>query len=234
MVGDDDWDVEERALATLDRLGLDGIGLDRGVGELSGGEGVLLGLAAELLRRARRAAARRADQQPRPVRAATAVRRGRGVPRCAAGGQPRPRAARPGRPDRRPARRRPSPGTAATSPRTRRRSRSSRRRRSGRSAPPSRDLRRQQRELAEARIKLDRRRRYGQKMWDTKREPKIIMGAKKRAAQVAAGKHRNLHLDARRPPGTRWPMPRRWSATTTRSGSTCRTPRCPPAGWCCG
>src|SRR6266545_5484231 len=50
VVGDD-WDVEERALATLGKLGLDGIGLDRSVGELSGGEAVLLGLAGELLRR---------------------------------------------------------------------------------------------------------------------------------------------------------------------------------------
>jgi ATPase subunit of ABC transporter with duplicated ATPase domains len=57
------------------------------------------------------------------------------------------------------------------------------------------DVQRQQRELREARIKLDRRRRYGQKMWDTKREPKIIMGARKRQAEVAAGKHRGMHLD---------------------------------------
>ena len=47
----DDWDVEEHARATLDRLGLDHIGLDRRVGELSGGEAVLLGLAAQFLRR---------------------------------------------------------------------------------------------------------------------------------------------------------------------------------------
>ena len=47
----DDWDVEERALATLDQLGLGRIGLDRTVGELSGGEGVLLRLAALLIAR---------------------------------------------------------------------------------------------------------------------------------------------------------------------------------------
>ncbi|MCX5213766.1 ATP-binding cassette domain-containing protein [Kitasatospora sp. NBC_00240] len=46
-----DWDVEERARATLDRLGLDRLGLDRTTGELSGGEAVLLRLAALLLRR---------------------------------------------------------------------------------------------------------------------------------------------------------------------------------------
>ncbi|MFE7468647.1 ABC-F family ATP-binding cassette domain-containing protein [Streptomyces sp. NPDC057499] len=47
----EDWDVEERALATLGSLGLDGVGLDRTVGELSGGETVLLRLAALLLER---------------------------------------------------------------------------------------------------------------------------------------------------------------------------------------
>jgi ATPase subunit of ABC transporter with duplicated ATPase domains len=47
----DDWDVEERALATLGSLGLGGLGLDRTVGEMSGGETVLLRLAALLLER---------------------------------------------------------------------------------------------------------------------------------------------------------------------------------------
>ncbi|MFE7560936.1 ABC-F family ATP-binding cassette domain-containing protein [Kitasatospora sp. NPDC057500] len=47
----DDWDVEERARALLDRLGLQRLGLDRTTGELSGGEAVLLRLAALLLRR---------------------------------------------------------------------------------------------------------------------------------------------------------------------------------------
>ncbi|CAM5612952.1 UvrABC system protein A [Streptomyces violaceorubidus] len=47
----DDWDVEERALATLGGLGLGHVGLDRTVGEVSGGESVLLRLAALLLRR---------------------------------------------------------------------------------------------------------------------------------------------------------------------------------------
>ncbi|MFI7008566.1 ATP-binding cassette domain-containing protein, partial [Streptomyces sp. NPDC050145] len=47
VVGDD-WDVEERATATLSQLGLGHIGLDRTVGEVSGGESVLLRLAALL------------------------------------------------------------------------------------------------------------------------------------------------------------------------------------------
>ncbi len=56
------------------------------------------------------------------------------------------------------------------------------------------DVRKQSRELVEARIKLDRRQRYGQKMFEQKREPKIVMGERKRQAQVSAGKLRNNHL----------------------------------------
>ncbi|WP_344831255.1 ABC-F family ATP-binding cassette domain-containing protein [Actinocorallia longicatena] len=55
------------------------------------------------------------------------------------------------------------------------------------------DVRRQTRELTEARTKLDRRLRFGQKKFDTKREPKVIMNARRREAQVSAGKYRNLH-----------------------------------------
>ena len=47
----DDWDVEERALATLGSLGLGEVELDRTVGQMSGGETVLLRLAALLLER---------------------------------------------------------------------------------------------------------------------------------------------------------------------------------------
>jgi ATPase subunit of ABC transporter with duplicated ATPase domains len=47
----DQWDVEERALAELDRLGLSPTVLDRRLGELSGGEVVRLALTRLLLRR---------------------------------------------------------------------------------------------------------------------------------------------------------------------------------------
>jgi ATPase subunit of ABC transporter with duplicated ATPase domains len=47
----DDWDVEERARAWLDRLGLAGLGLDDRVERLSGGETILAALAALFLRR---------------------------------------------------------------------------------------------------------------------------------------------------------------------------------------
>jgi len=47
----DDWAVEERARAQLDRLGLHHVDLDRPVAGLSGGECTLLGLAGRLLSR---------------------------------------------------------------------------------------------------------------------------------------------------------------------------------------
>ncbi|MGC9405100.1 ABC-F family ATP-binding cassette domain-containing protein [Streptomyces sp. DZ1-3] len=47
----DDWDVEERSRAQLDRLGLAGLALDRSLATLSGGQAVSLGLAAQLLKR---------------------------------------------------------------------------------------------------------------------------------------------------------------------------------------
>jgi ATPase subunit of ABC transporter with duplicated ATPase domains len=46
-----DWDIEERARAQLDRLGLGDVTLDRPLGTLSGGQVVSLGLAAQLLKR---------------------------------------------------------------------------------------------------------------------------------------------------------------------------------------
>ncbi|WP_433120014.1 ribosomal protection-like ABC-F family protein [Micromonospora sp. CA-246542] len=47
----DDWDIEERTRAELDRLGLGDLSLDRPLHTLSGGQVVSLGLAAQLLRR---------------------------------------------------------------------------------------------------------------------------------------------------------------------------------------
>ncbi len=47
----DDWDIEERAREWLARLGLSHVGLDDPVGRLSGGETVLTALSALLLRR---------------------------------------------------------------------------------------------------------------------------------------------------------------------------------------
>ncbi|MGC5019553.1 ribosomal protection-like ABC-F family protein [Micromonospora sp. DT47] len=47
----DDWDIEERSRAELDRLGLGELSLDRRLHTLSGGQVISLGLAAQLLRR---------------------------------------------------------------------------------------------------------------------------------------------------------------------------------------
>jgi ATPase subunit of ABC transporter with duplicated ATPase domains len=58
-----------------------------------------------------------------------------------------------------------------------------------------RDVRRQARELVEARTKLDRRKRYGRKMQESKREPKIVMGMRRMQAEESAGKLRNTHLE---------------------------------------
>ncbi|WP_030904594.1 ABC-F family ATP-binding cassette domain-containing protein [Streptomyces sp. NRRL F-5126] len=47
----DDWDIEERTRAQLDRLGLGSLAFGRGLDTLSGGQIVSLGLAAQLLKR---------------------------------------------------------------------------------------------------------------------------------------------------------------------------------------
>ncbi|KIH98716.1 ABC transporter [Streptomonospora alba] len=52
------------------------------------------------------------------------------------------------------------------------------------------DVRKEKRQLIEARTKLDRRARYGRKMNESKREPKVVMNQRKRDAQVSAAKHR--------------------------------------------
>lgn len=48
----DDWDVEERARALLDEIGLAAVDLDRPVGAMSGGEAMLTAIAGVRLRRA--------------------------------------------------------------------------------------------------------------------------------------------------------------------------------------
>ncbi|NUK11601.1 ABC-F family ATP-binding cassette domain-containing protein [Streptomyces lunaelactis] len=190
----DDWDVEERALAALDQLGLGHIGLDRTIGEVSGGEGVLLRLAALLLARpgvllldeptnnldlyARR---RLYDAVAAWSGVMVVVSHDRellelvdqiadlrdGEVHWYGGSFSAYEEALAVEQD------------AAE--------------RMVRVAEA--DVQRQKRELADAQIKLARRKRYGQKMSDTKREPKIVMGARKRAAQESAGKHRIMHTE---------------------------------------
>ncbi|MGW7263969.1 ABC-F family ATP-binding cassette domain-containing protein [Streptomyces sp. NPDC054842] len=188
----DDWDVEERAEAVLGELGLGRIGLDRTVGELSGGESVLLRLAALLLRRPDvlllDEPTNNLDLYARR-RLYAAVEAWSGVMVVVShdrelldlvdqiaelhsgevtwyGGN----------------------FTAYEEALAAEQEAAERMMRVAES-----DLRRQKRELSDAQVKLARRRRYGQKMYEQKREPKIVMGARRRAAQESAGKHRILH-----------------------------------------
>ncbi|MEU5081651.1 MULTISPECIES: ABC-F family ATP-binding cassette domain-containing protein [Streptomyces] len=188
----DDWDVEERALATLGELGLGHLGLDRTVGEVSGGESVLLRLAALLLRRpgillldeptnnldlyARRRLHQAVTAWPGVLVVVSHDRelldlvdqiadlRAGEVTWYGGNFSAYEKA------------------LAVEQEAAERMLRVA-----------GADVRRQKRELSDAHMKLARRKRYGQKMYDSKREPKIVMGARKRAAQESAGKHRILH-----------------------------------------
>ncbi|MFD1830717.1 ABC-F family ATP-binding cassette domain-containing protein [Streptomyces desertarenae] len=188
----DDWDVEERARAALDRLGLEHIGLDRTIGEVSGGEAVLLRLAALLLARpeillldeptnnldiSARERLYDAVRSWNGVLVVVSHDRGllRHVDRIA---------------DLRDGEVRWYGGTIddyeeALSVEQEAAERMVR--------VAEADLRRQKRELAEAHEKLAKRVRYGNKMYATKREPRIVMRSRKRTAQEAAGKHRIMH-----------------------------------------
>ncbi|MEU3103314.1 ABC-F family ATP-binding cassette domain-containing protein [Streptomyces griseoflavus] len=188
----DDWDVEERALATLGELGLGHIGLDRTAGEVSGGESVLLRLAALLLRRpdvllldeptnnldlyARRRLYAAVADWPGVMVVVSHDRelldlvdqiadlRAGGITWYGGNYSAYEEA------------------LAVEQEAAERMVRVA-----------EADLRKQKRELVDAQVKLARRKRYGQKMFEQKREPKIVMGARKRAAQVSAGKHRIMH-----------------------------------------
>ncbi|MFE9477248.1 ABC-F family ATP-binding cassette domain-containing protein [Streptomyces spororaveus] len=190
----DDWDVEERALATLDQLGLARIGLDRTVGELSGGESVLLRLAALLLARPDvlllDEPTNNLDLRAR-ARLYAAVESWSGVMLLVS--HDRELLERVDQiADLRDGEVRWYGGNftdyedmlAAEQESAERMVRVA-----------EADVQRQKRELADAQVKLARRKRYGQKMHDSKREPKIVMGARKRAAQESAGKHRIMHTE---------------------------------------
>ncbi|QFZ73263.1 ATP-binding cassette domain-containing protein [Streptomyces fagopyri] len=188
----DDWDVEERALAMLGELGLGHVELDRTIGEVSGGESVLLRLAALLLRRPDvlllDEPTNNLDLYARR-RLYAAVEAWSGVMVVVShdrelldlvdnvadlragevtwfGGNF-------------------SAYEEALAEEQEAAERMVR--------VAGADLRKQKRELVDAQVKLARRKRYGQKMNDQKREPKIVMGARKRAAQESAGKHRIMH-----------------------------------------
>ncbi|MEV7324851.1 ABC-F family ATP-binding cassette domain-containing protein [Streptomyces sp. NPDC093970] len=188
----DDWDVEERALVTLGELGLGHIGLDRTVGEVSGGESVLLRLAALLLERpdvllldeptnnldlyARRRLYAAVASWPGLLIVVSHDRELLDLVDQIAdlragevtwyGGNF-------------------SAYEEALAVEQEAAERMVR--------VAEADVRKQKRELSDAQVKLARRKRYGQKMYEQKREPKIVMGARRRAAQESAGKHRIMH-----------------------------------------
>ncbi|MFF9040674.1 ABC-F family ATP-binding cassette domain-containing protein [Streptomyces sp. NPDC014892] len=188
----DDWDVEERALATLGQLGLGHVDLDRTIGEVSGGESVLLRLAALLLRRPDvlllDEPTNNLDLYARR-RLYDAVEAWSGVMVVVShdrelldlvdqiadlhsgevtwyGGN----------------------FSAYEDALATEQEAAERMVRVAES-----DLKKQKRELVDAQVKLARRKRFGQKMQEQKRVPKIVAHARKRAAQESAGKHRILH-----------------------------------------
>ncbi|AVV45749.1 ABC-F family ATP-binding cassette domain-containing protein [Streptomyces sp. ID05-04B] len=188
----DDWDVEERALATLGELGLGHVDLDRTTGEVSGGESVLLRLAALLLRRPDvlllDEPTNNLDLYARR-RLYTAVASWPGV--LVVVSHDRELLDLVGQIADLRAGEITWYGGNFTAYEEALATEQEAAERMVRVAEA--DLRKQKRELADAQVKLARRKRYGQKMWDSKREPKIVMGARKRAAQESAGKHRIMH-----------------------------------------
>ncbi|WMX44165.1 ABC-F family ATP-binding cassette domain-containing protein [Streptomyces roseicoloratus] len=190
----DDWDVEERALAVLDQLGLGGIGLDRTIGEISGGESVLLRLAALLLARPevllldeptnnldRHARRRLYEAMDAWSGVLVVVSHDRellervdqiadlrdGEVTWYGGAWSDYRAA-----------------LAAEQEAAERMVRVA-----------EADVQRQKRELQDAQSKLARRKRYAQKSYENKVVPRIVANNRRAAAEVSSGKHRALHAD---------------------------------------
>ncbi|MET7664438.1 ABC-F family ATP-binding cassette domain-containing protein [Streptomyces sp. NPDC005463] len=191
----DDWDVEERALATLGSLGLADVELDRTVGQLSGGESTLLRLAALLLERpdvllldeptnnldvfARRRLYEAVDSWRSGVLLVVSHDREllERVDRIAElrsgsvnwyGG-----------------------GWSAYEEAL-----ATQQEAAGRMLRAAEaDVRRQKRELEETQIKVARRARHSKKMDAQRKAPRIVAGEKKRSAQESGDKLRGLHED---------------------------------------
>ncbi|TDD50744.1 ABC-F family ATP-binding cassette domain-containing protein [Saccharopolyspora elongata] len=188
----DDWDVEERAAAMLAGLGLGHIGLDRTIGEVSSGESVLLRLAALLLTRPDvlllDEPTNNLDLHARR-RLYEAVENWSGVLVVVSHDRELLQ-----RVDQIADLRDGEIGWYGGNLAAYEEALAVEQEAAQRMVRVAEtDLRRQKRELADAHIKLARRKRYGQKMWDTKREPKVVMSERKRQAQVSAGKHRIMH-----------------------------------------
>ncbi|MEW9552744.1 ABC-F family ATP-binding cassette domain-containing protein [Nonomuraea sp. NPDC050783] len=190
----DDWDVEERARAELDRLGLARVGLDRTVGTLSGGETVMVALAAQLLKRPEvlllDEPTNNLDLDARE-RLCAAVSAWPGVlvvvshdrallelvdqiAELRDGGVRFYGGNLTAYEEQVAAEREAALRTVRTA---------------------EGEVRRQQRELVEARVRIDRNVRAGKKAAANNRAPKIVANGLKRKAQVTAGKQRTLHQE---------------------------------------
>ncbi|MEV4016310.1 ABC-F family ATP-binding cassette domain-containing protein [Nonomuraea angiospora] len=193
VVGDD-WDVEERARAELDRLGLDHVGLDRTVGTLSGGETIMVALAAQLLKRPEvlllDEPTNNLDLDARE-RLYAAVAAWPGVLVVVSHDRAllelvdqiaelRDGAVR-------------MYGGNLSAYEEQIAAEQEAAQRMVRTAEG--EIRRQQRELIETRTRIDRSRRVGRKAFENKKAPKIVANALKRKAQVTAGKQRNLAIE---------------------------------------
>jgi len=190
----DDWDAEERARAELDRLGLGHVGLDRPLGTLSGGEAVMVGLAAQFLRRPRvlllDEPTNNLDLDARH-RLYDAVAAWRGVMVLVS--HDRALLDRVDQiADLSRGRIRMFGGNLSAYEEALAAEREAAERELRNAGA---EVRRQRRELIEAETRIARRSRYGAKMYANKREPKIVMNARKREAQVSASRLRALHQD---------------------------------------
>ncbi|MDT0344332.1 ABC-F family ATP-binding cassette domain-containing protein [Streptomyces litchfieldiae] len=191
VVGED-WGIEERTRATLDQLGLSHIGLDRTVGQVSGGETVLLRLAALLLRKPEvlllDEPTNNLDRDAR-TRLYAAVAAWQGV--LVVVSHDRELLDRVDNiADLRAGDVRWFGGTLTEYEETLAVEQEAAER-MVRSAEA--DVRRQKRELIEAHDKLAGRQRFAQKAFENKREPRAVMRVRKRTAQESAGKYRLLH-----------------------------------------
>ncbi|WP_411083337.1 ATP-binding cassette domain-containing protein [Streptomyces sp. cmx-18-6] len=191
----DDWDVEERALATLGALGLGSIELDRTVGRLSGGETVLLRLAALLLERpdvllldeptnnldlfARRRLYEAVDSWRTGILIVVShdqdlLERVDRIAELRSG----------------------SVSWYGGSWSDYQEALATQQEAAGRTLRSAEaDVRRQQRELEETRVKVARRRRHDKKLDAQRRAPRIVAGERKRSAQESGDRLRGLHED---------------------------------------
>ncbi|NBE99984.1 ABC-F family ATP-binding cassette domain-containing protein [Nonomuraea sp. KC401] len=190
----DDWDVEERARAELDRLGLGHIGLDRTVGTLSGGETVMVALAAQLLKRPDvlllDEPTNNLDLEARR-RLYAAVSAWQGVLLLVSHDRALLELVDQVAELRDGAVRMYGGNLSAYEEQVDAEQEAAER--TVRTAEG--EVRRQQRELVEARTRIDRGLRAGRKAFENKKVPKIVANGLKRKAQVSAGKQRTLHLE---------------------------------------